>query len=288
MSAAIVLAVALAAASQTGGIRISHLEGAVTVTGETLATTGGRAELRLADGAVVHVDAGTAVSWSHLGVLTLQSGRVLVRTASHAAVLVHTPTASLRLWPSGIYTLLVEADARRLLVSVASGEAGIETRYGATTRVGAQQMAMMQGATGIPWAAGYVPVSLDGFALWSDARTWAAGASVDTAPSATGLHPGAAVTVGPGPCLWHPAGWPCGYLPRPYPVPPGHSPYAPSYAPNYAPSFGMPPTPLPPPELPARIPPPSAAPPAPARPPRHIVLPGAASGTVAPRPPGLQ
>jgi hypothetical protein len=288
LSASIVLAVALAtASSQTGGIRISHLEGTVTVADDALATTGGRAELQLPDGALVHVDAGTTIGWSHLGVLTLHSGRVLIRSAAHAAVLVQTPTATLRLWPSGIYTILVETGTRRLLVSVAGGEAAIETRYGATTRVTAQQMAMMEGATGVPWAAGYVPVTLDGFALWSDARTWAAGAMAGRA-SATGLQSGAAIVVGPAPCVWHPAGWPCGYASWAHPLPPGQSPYAPTYAPNFTPSFGVPPTPQPPTERPARLPPPSVAPPAPARPPQHLVLPGTAAGTVVPRPPGEQ
>lgn len=288
MSASIVLAMALSVASQTGGVRVAHLEGTATLTDAALTTAGGRAELRLADGTLVQVDAGTSLTWSQLGVLSLHAGRVLIRTAPHAATLLHTPTATVRLWPAGVYSLVVEAAGPRLLLTVAGGEATLETRYGATTRVAAHQTAMMTGATGVPWAAGYVPVAVDGFALWADARLWASGVDASLMVSATGLRPGAPVTIGPGPCGWAVGGWPCGVVPTPTPNASGAQPYAPAYTPNFSPGFAVPPHHAPGVELPARVPPAAAAPPPAPPSPSHTILRGRSSGTVAPRPPGFQ
>lgn len=260
--------------------RMTHAEGLVTAGTTGVRTGGGRAEILLRDGSIVHLDAGTAVRYAEAMALVLDEGRVIMRAANQP-VDIDTPLASLRLQPGTICTLLVDRGAGRLLVNVAAGELALGTRYAHTTRVVAGQSALMTSPTAVPWAAAYTHAHLDHFAIWSDARMAAGGQAAYGADAwaASGLS-GATFGSTP-PCTGWPA-WtaPCWVLPpahqkpwRPRPLPPPS--YAPNYAPNYTPNFNVHPAPGAGPEGTDRPPhrPPEAQPSLPSPPPPQSTAP---------------
>jgi hypothetical protein len=246
-AAPLVLALAVTS-TQTPLPRMTHAEGLLTADTYGVRTAGGRAELVLADGAIVHLDAGTTVRYAEALAFLLDDGRVVVR-AGDQSLEIETPLAALRLQPGAICTLLVDASAGRLLVNVAVGELTLRTRYAHTTRVVAGHSALMTGATSVPWPAAYTHTQLDHFAIWSDARMAASGQTAYGASdwAASGLS-GASFGSSP-PCSGWPS-WsaPCWVLPPAYqkpwrsrPLPPAS--YAPNYAPNYTPNFNVSPGP---------------------------------------------
>jgi hypothetical protein len=237
-AAPFVLALAVTS-TQTPLPTMTHAEGLVTAGTFGVRTAGGRAELVLADGAIVHLDAGTTIRYADALAFLLDYGRVVVR-AGDQSLEIETPLAALRLQPGAICTLLVDAGAGRLLVNVAVGELTLRTRYAHTTRVVAGHSALMTGATGVPWAAAYTHTQLDHFAIWSDARMAASGQTAYGAGdwAASGLS-GASFGSSPPGTGWPSWTAPCWVLPpayrkrRPRPLPP------PSYAPNYTPNFNV-------------------------------------------------
>lgn len=254
--------------------RVSHLGGTGQATAPGVRTAGGRAEIVLA-GALVHVDASTAIRFDGATALTVDDGRVLVRTPETDGLDVAVPYARVKLAPAGVYSLIVDRRRERLLLRVIAGEALLTTEYGSSTRVAARQIAMMTSATSVPWASAYQPVAWDAFEVWSDARIaaagWGTGILYREAGSARECSTWYAAT---NPCWWVP-----GYgvpVPPPGgpPLPPSYAPsYTPNYAPNYTPNFTVkpatpPPAPPPPAARPGPAPtPPPYPPPAPPPPP---------------------
>ena len=232
------LLLALAVASvQTPLPRMTHAEGRVVADRSGVRTSGGRAEVLLGNGSIVHLDAGTAVRFGEPA-LTMEDGRVVIRAAD-VPLQIATPFATLYAGPGSVCTLSVDAAGGRLLVNVAAGEATLQTRYAHATRVMAGQSALMTSPTAVPWAAAYTHAALDRFAIWSDARAAASGASNPAGDwAASGLS--SATLPSTSPCTGWPS-WtaPCWVLPAPQPTPSYAPTYAPNYAPNYTPNFNV-------------------------------------------------
>lgn len=243
---AALLTVTLAVATPASG-QVTHVEGSAAIDGGLVRTAGGRVEMRGPGGSMVHIDAATSVRMDPGAILTLTDGRIVVRSAG-AAVIVLAPYARITLEPSGVYSVLADADSGRLLVRVVMGVARLQTEYGSTTPIGAGQLAMMTSATTIPWAAAFEPGGWDAFDAWSDARASAYAATgawvVETTSrrAGQGREPDTGwsggcrgLLVSPGPCWWI-AG---ATVNRPHP---GYTtPSLPNYAPTYAPSYTPPP-----------------------------------------------
>jgi hypothetical protein len=233
----IVLALTLAVAAESEP-RITYVEGMVSLSPEGVRTAGGRAELVLADGALVHVDGASLVRFESAGALDLSEGRLLVRTGASQASELGVPYARLRLAPLGVYSVLADAARGRLLVAVIVGRIDLETQYGQSARILGGQMVLMTSATSAPWATPFQPAGWDRFELWSDARL-----STPVAESGMVLN---TQPVSPTCSSWMTVDNPCWILPAypstlpgvpPYrPGPPG---YAPHYRPNYEPNFDV-------------------------------------------------
>jgi len=245
----IVLALSLALA-QGSEPRITYVEGSVSLFPDGVRTAGGRAELVLPNGTLVHVDGASAVRFDASGSLSLNDGRLLLRTGTGLPSHLDVPYARLRLAPSGIYNVLADAAHGRLLVSVIAGRIDLEGRYGQSTPIHGGQMVLMTSATSALWATPFQPAGWDRFELWSDARlyqAWQSGsASYDPiAESGVVLN---TYPASPTCSSWMSIDNPCWLVPAypstlpgvpPYrPGPPG---YAPNYRPNYAPNYNVPP-----------------------------------------------
>jgi len=244
----IVLALSLALA-QGLEPRITYVEGSVALSPDGVRTAGGRAELVLASGTLVHVDGASTVQFDRTGNLTLNSGRLLVRTSNGAPFDLEVPYARLRLAPTGVYNVLADAAHGRLLVSVIAGRVELQGRYSQGTSIGPGQMVMMTSATAIPWATSFQPAGWDRFELWSDSRlaqaAWQSGSAAYEALSESGVvlntYPASPTCSSwmsiDNPCwIVPPQTWPGG---PPYrPEPPN---YAPNYRPHYTPNYNVPP-----------------------------------------------
>lgn len=266
---AALFAVTLAAAGPASG-QVTHVEGAAVIDGGLVRTAGGRVELRGHGGSMVHVDATTTVRMDPGGGLALTDGRIVVRSAG-ATVIVLAPYARIALEPSGVYSVLADADGPRLLVRVVVGGARLLTQYGSTTAIGAGQLAVMTGATTIPWAAPFEAGGWDAFEAWSDARAAAYAATDAWSSDSTSGRAGRlrdadapwnggcrGTLVAPAPCGWLAGGSVNRHGPGYTPTLPN---YAPTYAPRYAPVYTPPPGWLGPQEPPPpALPPPSATP----------------------------
>ena len=245
----IVLALSLALA-QGLEPRITYVEGSVALSPDGVRTAGGRAELVLASGTLVHVDGASTVQFDRTGNLTLNSGRLLVRTSNGAPLDLEVPYARLRLAPSGVYNVLADAAHGRFLVSVIAGRVELQGRYSQGTSIAPGQMVMMTSATAIPWATSFQPAGWDRFVLWSDSRlaqaAWQSGSAAYEALAESGVvlntYP-----ASPTCSSWMSIDNPCWIVPpaerapagRPIePEPPN---YAPNYRPNYTPNYNVPP-----------------------------------------------
>ncbi len=301
----IVLALSLALA-QGLEPRITYVEGSVALSPDGVRTAGGRAELMLASGTLVHVDGASTVQFDRTGTLTLSSGRLLVRTGNGPLSDLEVPYARLRLAPSGVYNVLADATHSRLLVSVIAGRVELQGRYSQGTSIGPGQMVMMTSATAIPWATSYQPAGWDRFELWSDSRlahaAWQSGSAAYEALADSGVvlntYP-----ASPTCSSWMSVDNPCWIVPPPSgpggppyrPEPPN---YAPNYRPNYTPNYNVPPAgPSPTPHGPSTgrpegqgpggsnpEPPPSARPSRPETPARPTPPPTSAPPAAAPKP----
>jgi hypothetical protein len=244
----IVLALSLALAQGLES-RITYVEGSVALSADSVSTDGGRAELVLASGTLVHVDGFSTVQFDRLGTLTLTSGRLLVRTGNRGPSDVEVPYARLRLAPSGVYNILADAAHGRLLVSVIAGRVQLQGRYGQGTSIDPTQMVIMTSPTSTPWAAPFQPAGWDRFELWSDSRlaqvAWQSGSASYEALADSGVvintYP-----ASPTCSSWMSVDNPCWIVPpQTWPGRPPYRPsppnYAPNYRPNYTPHYNVPP-----------------------------------------------
>jgi hypothetical protein len=280
----IVLALTLALA-QGSEPRVTHIEGSVSLSPDGIRTAGGRAELVLANGTLVHVDGASRVGFERAGELTLSEGRLLLRTGNGLAFDLGVPYARLRLSPSGVYSVLADASRGRLLVSVIAGRIDLQTRYGQSVLIPVGHMVLMTNATSAPWATPFQPAGWDRFELWSDARfsaaAWQAGSASHAAIAESGVvlntHP-----ASPTCSSWMTVDNPCWLLPASPSTHPGVPPYrpgppayAPRYRPNYTPNYNVPP---------AGLSPGSSHPPSTGRPEQHGPGGGAAQPPPSARP----
>lgn len=308
--APIVLALAAAASSRTAP-QITHTEGAVSIRAGDIRSAGGRAEARLADGTLLHVDRETDVSIWDPYTLSLAGGRILIRTSAGAFIDVNLPIARVQLAPRGVYGILYDRTRDSLLVNVAVGFADIHTRHG-TTQVAGREMAVMMGPSSRPYPTPYEPARYDSFEQWSDRRmTMLADGSGVPARGPEPAYPGGdRASDGAGECSTLSYDNPCWIVSPPVGIPPapGYTPtlpgYAPAYQPDYAPRYDVRPEPHPgvrpgsrpdgdrperraepPPKPPgARVPRIVTPPPSPAPPPPAAATPKPAGGTAV-RPP---
>lgn len=245
----IVLALSLALA-QGPEPRITYVEGSVSLSPDGVRTRGGRAELVLPGGTLVHVDGASAVRFDR-GTLSLLDGRLLLRTGNGLPIDLEVPYARLRLAPSGVYNVLADAAQGRLLVSVIVGRIDLQGRYGQTTPIDGGQLVMMTSPTSAPWATPFQPAGWDCFELWSDSRlaqaAWTSGSAAYDALAETGAvlntYP-----ASPTCSSWMTVDNPCWLVPAypsSWPGRPAHRPeppsYAPNFRPNYTPHFNVPP-----------------------------------------------
>lgn len=189
--------------------QLTHVEGAITlhrayvpaaalagswlVHGDHLRTTVGRAEITFKDGSVLHVDRDTQVVVYARERFSVIDGRVFFRTTARSATgyEAHTDIVRLRVWPRGVFGILADHKHRQVLVSVAVGEAQVESPWGGT-RLASRQMAMVSGATGRPYVTPFLPGRGDSFETWSSSR----GLEATLSPSSP-WRPSALDTVGP-------------------------------------------------------------------------------------------
>ena len=246
----IVLALSLAVA-QGLEPRITYVEGSVSLSADGVRTGGGRAELVLPNGTLVHVDAASAVHFDRSGALRLSHGRLLLRTGNGLPSELDAPYARLRLAPSGVYNVLADAVQGRLLVSVIVGRVELQGRYSQSTSIADKHMVMMTSATAAPWSAPFQPAGWDRFELWSDSRmaqaAWQSGSAAYQALADSGVvlntYP-----ASPTCSSWMSVDNPCWLLPAYPSTLPGRPPYrpeppsyAPNYSPNYTPNYNVPP-----------------------------------------------
>ena len=231
--------------------RITFVEGHVSLSTDGVRTGGGRAELVLPNGTLVHVDAASAVHFDRSGALSLSNGRLLLRTGNGLPFDLDAPYARLRLAPSGVYNVLADAAHGRLLVSVIVGRVELHGRYSQSTSIAARHMVMMTSATAVPWSTPFQPAGWDRFELWSDSRlaqaAWQTGSASYDALAESGVvlntYP-----ASPTCSSWMSVDNPCWLLPSYPSTLPGHPPYrpgppsyAPNYRPNYTPNYDVPP-----------------------------------------------
>ncbi len=245
----IVLALSLALA-QGSEPRVTFVEGHVSLRPNGVSTGGGRAELVMPDGTLVHVDGASEVRFDAAGTLSLSEGRLLLRTGRGPASYVDVPYARLRLGPSGVFHVLADAAHGRLLVSVVVGRVDLEGRYGQSTPVQSGQMVLMTSATSALWATPFQPAGWDRFERWSDTRLYQAWQSGSASYDATADGDVALNTYPASPTCssWMSIDNPCWLLPAsPATLPgvppyrPGPPSYAPNYRPHYAPNYNVPP-----------------------------------------------
>lgn len=198
-----------AAGAADGLAQLTYLEGAATVhrayvsspanVGAVLAhsdevrTTTGRAEITFKDGSVLHLDRATRVIVHERERFSVIEGRVFFRSTalSPMGYEAQTDIGRLRVWPRGVFGILVDQKNRQVLVSVAVGEAQVESPWG-RTRVTSRQMALVSGATGRPYVTPFFPWRGDGFETWSSSRVLEA-----TLSPSSPWRPSALETVGP-------------------------------------------------------------------------------------------
>ena len=298
----IVLALSLTLA-QGVQTRITFVDGGVALSADGVRTAAGRAELVLASGTLVHVDSFSQLEFDRAGNLTLNSGRLLVRTGNLAPPDFAVPYARLRLAPSGVYNVIADAAHGRLLVTVIAGRLELQGRYSQGASAAPGQMIMMTSATSTPWATSYQPAGWDRFELWSDARlahvAWQSGSAAAEALADSGV---AIDTYPASPTCssWMSVENPCWIVPpQSWPGRPPYRPeppnYAPDYRPDYTPNYNVPPpgTPVPTPHgsSPTRpagpaesTPPPSAGPNRPTASPRTTSPPTSRPPAPAPKP----
>ncbi len=243
----IVLALSLALA-QGPEPRITYVEGSVSLSPDGVRTQGGRAELVLANGTLVHVDGASTVRFDRSGTLSLIDGRLLLRTGNGAPSDLEVPYARLRLAPSGVYNVLADAAHGRLLVSVIVGRIDLQSRYGQSTPIDGGHMVLMTSATTAPWATPFQPAGWDRFELWSDSRlaqaVWQSGSASYEALAESGVvlntYP-----ASPTCSSWLSLDNPCWLLPPNPSTLPGGPPHRPgpppTYQGNYTPNYNVPP-----------------------------------------------
>jgi len=233
----------------------THTEGVVVTTPDTVSTAVGRAEILFADGALLHVDADTRVRWAAAGPLTLDEGRILLKSGMGGWLEVVLPFARVTLAPGGSYGFLVDASHGRLLVSVAEGSADLRTSAAQAT-LPSSRLAVLTDESSRIVATSFEPAPWDTFLRWSRARVSALVLSARQpdarVASATviPLGPGGFQEPGPvsGPAPSYTGGdviWYGGSAVLGWPVPRGGGarerwdrradPYAPRYEPHYEP-----------------------------------------------------
>lgn len=234
----------------------TYAEGAVVAVGDAVATTIGRAEMLFADGTLLHVDADTRVRWAAAGPLTLEHGRILLKSGMGGWLDVALPFAQVTLAPGGSYGFLVDASRARLLVSVTAGSADLRTST-AQAAIGPSQMVVLADVSSRIVVTAFEPPAWDAFARWSRARQSArilaaAQAGGEPAPgsSVITLGPGGHYAGGPvsapapaypgGEVIWYGGGgvvgWPTwGYGGGRIGRDRRRDPYAPRYEPRYEP-----------------------------------------------------
>lgn len=231
-------------------------EGAVVAMDDAVATTMGRAEILFADGTLLHVDADTRVRWVPTGPVTLEHGRILLKSGMGGWLDVALPFAQVTLAPGGSYGFLVDAPRSRLLVSVTAGSADVKTAAAQATIGPSQMVALTDQASRIVPTA-FDPAPWDSFPQWSRARQSArilaaaqAGEVQRQGTSVIPLGPGGyyegeavsapAPTYSGGEVIWYGgstvAGWPVwGYGVGRDDWDRRRDPYAPRYEPRYDP-----------------------------------------------------
>ncbi len=171
--------------------------GAVLAHSDEVRTTTGRTEITFKDGSVLHLDRETRVIVYERERFSVIEGRVFFRSTalSPMGYEAQTDLGRLRVLPRGVFGILVDQKNRQVLVSVAVGEARVESPWGRTL-VTARQMALVSGATGRPYVTPFYPWRGDGFETWSSSRILEA-----TLSPSSPWRPSALETVGPG---WYP------------------------------------------------------------------------------------
>lgn len=234
----------------------TYAEGDVVAVSDAVSTTMGRAEILFADGTLLHVDANTRVRWAAAGLLTLEHGRILLKSGMGGWLEVALPFARATLTPGGSYGLLVDASRARLLVSVTAGSADLQTSA-AQASLGPLQMTVLTDQSTRIVATAFDPAPWDSFPNWSRARQSArilaaarVGEGGAAGPSAITLGPGGYHEAGPvsapvptysgGEVIWYGgsgvAGWPVwGYGVGRDDWDRRRDPYAPRYEPRYDP-----------------------------------------------------
>jgi hypothetical protein len=169
----------------------------------------------------------------------------MVRTSPRARPALVLAIATVRMAPRGVYSVLYDASAVRLLVGVAVGHADIETPYGSAQVVG-REMAVMLGRTSRPFATAYDPARRDSFELWSDQRMAVLAYGSSTAPPLPGVAESGAIVDRPHESSLTCSSYlaydnPCWIVGAPMAATPSSSgprSFSPGYAPTYAPAYG--------------------------------------------------
>ncbi len=308
---------AIAPATALAAQRVTHTEGVVFVDRDGVHAQAGRAELRLPDGAIVHLDVDSDVQVDPSERLIVRRGRVAIHTQAIAPwTRVDLPTATAVLSPGGSYGVMFDPIRQQLLVEVNAGRAEIQSPRGGAILVSGQRAVMFDGS-GPPVPTTFTRTEADRFAQWSAARLQqATGATIPgprdphpgfAAPSTYTEgpgEPGAGIYVGPG-VYGYGYGYGCGYAPCGGGDGRGRharDPYKPDFRPRFSAPHGdnsparfgprgleapvIPPPPPPPrhgsprPELPPRVVPPPKG----QSPPPSPRVNGASSGMRANRP----
>jgi hypothetical protein len=233
------IVLALAAASPQTAPQITYTEGVVSFGDRGVEAQNGRAEARMPDGSVIHVDRHSRVAFGGGPQIDLHDGRLFIRTTSRGYVDVDLPIARVELTPRGVYGILFNAATETLLVTVAIGHADIRTSSGVTQVVG-REMAMMTGAGSRPYATPYDLARRDSFEQWSAQRMTAPAYGPQTPWTTADLAQSGLVVDPPpessgAPCAsWLEWNNPCVGIAPPY-LAPAAMPYAPSKAADRAP-----------------------------------------------------
>lgn len=184
----VLFVLAIAPATALAAQRVTHMEGVVFVDRDGVHVQSGRAELRLPDGAIVHLDVNSDVQVDQAERLIVRRGRVAIHTQAIAPwTRIALPTATAVLGPGGAYDVMFDPIRQHLLFTVYAGRAEVQSPRGGAILVSGQRAVMFDGS-GAPLPTSFTSTEGDRFAQWSAARLQqAAGATI---PGPRDPHPG--------------------------------------------------------------------------------------------------